>query len=54
MRLKDKHRTKLLITIVIISTTWLYWVILSDSNTIDKLNTCLKKHDLNYCNMHVK
>ena len=54
IRLKDKYRTRLLITIVIISTLWLYSTILSDNDTIDKLNKCIQKHDLNYCNKNVK
>ena len=54
IRLKDKHRTKIVIFMIVCSVIWLYSSILSNINVVDKLNECLQKHDRNYCENHIK
>ena len=55
-----KERIKALITmiffmgIVILSPLWLCYIVISEEDIPDKLNACLKTHDLDYCNNNVK
>lgn len=55
-----KERIKAILTmivimgIVIISPIWIITIVLTSSDTTDKLNECLKTNSLNYCNRNIK
>jgi hypothetical protein len=53
-RFKAYFMTITFLGIVIISPIWLIIIVLTSSDTTDKLNECLKINSLNYCNRNIK